>query len=186
MAIALGAAAVILLAAGRVRHVSLLGRHFAPLFPCLLLLVAAGLKNLNERGGWRRLLTVSFLLLCLASALSLRFCERHAKDDYRAAAAIAIQANAGGRGVWWCADGTAGLYYGVPLSPPRSVDAAPGQVWLVANPPAAWVTNKPAADVVLLSKPELHDSQGFVQAFLQQNHYQPIQVFPAFTIWRKN
>ena len=184
--IALGTAVLCLLAAGVMKHFSVLGRHFTPLAPCIFLLVASGLKNFHERGGWRRLLGVSFLLLCLASALSLRFCERHAKDDYRTAAAIAIRTNAGGGRVWWCADGTAGFYYGVPLSQPWSADAAPGQVWLVANPLEAWMTNKPAPDMVLFSKPELHDPQGFVRTFLQRNHYQQIKSLPAFTLWRKN
>ncbi len=184
--VALGAAALCLLAAGVMKHVRVLGRHFAPLAPCVLLLVAAGLKNLNERGGWRRLLGASFLLLCLASALSLRFCERHAKDDYRTAAGIAIQANASGGRVWWCANYTTGSYYGVPLSLPYSTNAAPGQVWLAVDPPEARLANQPAPDVVLLSKPELHDHRGRVRVFLKQNHYQQTGAFPAFTLWRKN
>ena len=183
--VALGAAAFALLAAGMVKHVSLLGRHFAPLFPCLLLPLAAGVKNLKEHGGLRRLLAAFFLVLCLASALSLRFCARHAKDDYRTAASIAIQANASGARVWWCANVTAGLYYGVPLSPSRSADAAPGQVWLAAIPLAAWVTNKPPPDLVLLSKPELHDPKGFVRAFLRENDYQQTRAFTAFTVWQR-
>ena len=185
-AAALGAASVVLLVAGRIKHVSLLGRHFAPLFPCLLLPLAAGWKNLNERGGWRRILAAAFLLLCLASALSLRFCARHAKDDYRTAASVAIQANASDKRVWWCADGLAGYYYGVPLSPYRSAEAAPGQVWLAVNPQIVWLTNKPPPDLVLLSKPELHDQQGLVRAFLQKNHYQETRALPAFMVWQRN
>jgi hypothetical protein len=56
----------------------------------------------------------------------------------------------------------------------------------VANPLEAWMTNKPAPDMVLFSKPELHDPQGFVGTFLQRNHYQQIKSLPAFTLWRKN
>ena len=185
-ALALGVTVTILLAAGTARHVSLLGRHFAPLFPCLLLPLAAGLKELNERAGWRRILAAAFLLLCLASALSLRLCARHAKDDYRTAAGIAIQANARGARVWWCANRAAGDYYGVPLSLIGSSDAAPGQVWLAANPQAVWLTNKPPPDLVLLSKPELHDQKGLVGAFLQANHYQETRALPALTVWQRN
>jgi len=184
--IALGGAAVLLLAAGVLQHVSLLGRHFAPLMPCLLLPLAAGLNRLAGRGGGGRFLIVSFLGLSLASALSLRFCARHAKDDYRDAASFAIRANAGGRRVWWCADGTAGFWYGVPLSEYQSPNVGPGRVWQVAKPlSASWMTNKPPPDFVVLSKPELHDPDGLVRAFLLQNRYHPVQNFPAFTVWRK-
>ncbi|MGO8837782.1 MAG: hypothetical protein ACLQAH_14550 [Limisphaerales bacterium] len=181
----LGAAVVFLLAAGGLKHFRVLGRHFAPLAPVVLLLLAIGWHHLWSRAGWRRGLAVLFLISSLVSCLSLRLAQRHAKDDYRTAAAMAIAANARGERVWWCANEVPGLYYGVPLSALNRV-AAPGQVWLVANSTGQLLTNQPPPDLVILSKPDLHDYQGFVRAFLQQNHYQPTQELPAFTLWRKN
>ena len=186
VAAALGAAVVLLVAVGVVMHFRVLGRHFAPLAPCLLLLVAFGLRHLEERGGWRRFLVVAFLLSSLVSALSLRFCERHTKDDNRAAAALASGASRQGKVVWWCADGSSALFYNVPLALARP-DAvfAPGQVWWVNDAPEAWVTNAVLPDLVLLSKPDIHDAHGFNRALLERNHYQVTNTFQAFTVWQK-
>jgi hypothetical protein len=183
LAVALGGAAAFLLVAGVTRHFTVLGRHFAPLSVGFLLLLGMGLQRLLASGGWRRMLAVALVLLSLASALSLRFASRHLKDDYRTAAGVALAAYARGERVWWCADGTAGLYYAVPLSPPKSPSAAPAQVWLISNPPAVWLTNNPAPAWVLLSKPELHDPHGVVQDFLKHNRFQCLQSFSAFTVW---
>jgi hypothetical protein len=182
---ALGAAVVLLLLIGIVTHFSVLGRHFTPLAPCLLLLIALGLNRLEKHGGWRRLLVVLFLLLSLASALSLRFCGRHAKDDNRTAATIANKANAVGKIVWWCADGRSALFYGVPLAPPKPDVTAPGAVWWVKDATEDWMTNTAPPDLVLLSKPELHDANGLTRDFLKRNHYQLSQTFQAFTLWQK-
>lgn len=182
----LGAAAFALFLIGVVLHFRVLGRHFTPLAPCLLLLVAFGLRQLAERGGWRRILVVAFLLLSLASALSVRFCERHAKDDYRTAAALANAANHQGKLVWWCADGGSGLFYGVPLALAKPGSTIlPGQIWWVTDAPETWMTNTAPPDLLILSKPEIHDYTGRTRAFLEQHHYRLSQTFQAFTIWQK-
>jgi uncharacterized membrane protein len=179
----LGAVSVFLMVVGVTRHVTMLGRHFAPLGVCFLLCLGWCLQKLLEQGGWRRFLAVSCLLLSLVSAGSLRWCERHQKDDYRKAAGIIMAAQARGERIWWCADGTSGVYYGVPLTPAQSPVAVPGRVWLIANPPAAWLTNNPKPTLLLLSKPELHDNKGFVRDFLQRNHFECRQSFSVFTVW---
>ena len=179
----LGGVTLLLLVAGKTRHMTMLGRHFAPLGVCLLLLVGAGVQRLGQAGGWRRFLAFAWLFLSLISAVSLRWCDRHQKDDYRAAARLIIAAQARGERVWWCADGTCGFYYAVPLSPPLSPVAVPGKVWLNANAPAQWLTNNPMPTLVLLSKPELHDRNGVVRDYLQRNHFVCQASFSVFTVW---
>ena len=183
LAVIAAAPAAFIVAAGVVLHFRVLGRHAAPLIPCLLFLTALGWQSLAERGGWRRILAVTFLGLSLVSALSLRFCERHAKDDYRRAAGIAQEAKSHGERVWWCADGTAGGYYGVPLT--NSPAAAPGRVWLVGAPTEALLMGIPPPDLLLLSKPDIYDANGHVRAFLVKGRYKLAGTIPAFTIWQR-
>ena len=118
VAFAFGLAAFFLLAAGALKHDRVLGRHFAPLAPILIFLLAAGCREFWRRGNFHRAVVGLFLALALASDFSVRFAERHARDDYRAAAALARDSLAQGRHVWWCADITAGRFYGVPVSGP--------------------------------------------------------------------
>ena len=181
----LGGMAGFLVFAGLIRHFSVLGRHFAPMGAAFLLLLGWCVQTLLAQEGWRRRLAVGLLLVNLASAGSLRWCERHEKDDYRAAARFIIAAHARGERIWWCADGTAGNYYGVPLSPPLSDRAAPGKVWLIANPLPEWLTNNPVPTLVLLSKPELHDRSGKVQDYLKQHEFQCQKTFSVFTVWTR-
>jgi hypothetical protein len=184
-ATALGAAAIFLLAVGVGKHFRVLGRHFSPLEPALLLVLACGLRESWSRGNFWRALAMVSLLLTLGSALELRFAARHVRDDYRTAAAIAITANARSERVWWCADGNAALYYQVPLSPWGSL-AAPGQVWQAIHPPAQMLTNQPPPDLVILSKPDLYDDNGLMCSYLAKHHYLVRQTLPSFTLWRKN
>lgn len=185
VAASLGAAVILLLAIGVQKHFRVLGRHFAPLAPALILLLAVGWRNLWSRAGGRRWLAVFFVLLSIASSLSLRIAGRHAKDDYRTAAAIAIAANANNEKVWWCADAGTGLYYRVPLSPRESL-AAPGQVWLASHPSVPLLTNQPPPDLLILSKPDLYDENGLMHAYLENHHFIKFGTLPAFTLWRKN
>ena len=184
VAVTLGATVIFFLAAGELKHFRVLGRHFAPLAPVLVLLLAIGFRSLWSRAGWRRWLATFFVLFSLASAVSLRFAGRHAKDDYRTAAAIAITANANNEKVWWCADESTGLYYRVPLSPREGLPA-PGQVWLASHPPAQLLTNQPPPDLLILSKPYLHDNDGLMRSYLANHHYVMLQKLPAFTVWCK-
>ena len=85
----LSAAALFLLITGRVAGFRILGRHCAPLFPSLLLLLGWGLMTLWEQRHWSgRWVVAGFICCNLLSCLSVRFAERHAKDNYREAAAL--------------------------------------------------------------------------------------------------
>jgi hypothetical protein len=185
VAASLGAAVIFLLAAGVLKHFRVLGRHFAPLAPVVVLLLAVGFRSLWSRAGWRRGLALFFILFSIASALTLRFATRHAKDDYRTAAAIAITANANNEKVWWCADETAGLYYRVPLSPGENL-VTPGQVWLAIYPAAQRLASQPPPDLLILSKPDLYDEHGLMRSYLANHHYTVWQTLPSMTVWHKN
>jgi hypothetical protein len=182
----LAGAALFLFGAAVAKHFSVLGRHFAPLAPVVLLVLSLGLKQLYKAGGWRRGLVPIFFIVCLISALSLRFAERHRKDDYRSAAAIALQAAEQGKNVWWCADLVGAAYYQVPVSPLLPTNAGPGKISLVLRTPPGWLTRQTPPDVLLFSKPELNDPAGDLRAFLSAQNYHLFQSLRAFTVWSKN
>jgi hypothetical protein len=185
VAIVLGSASVLLLAAGVIKHFRVLGRHFTPLVPVLLMLIGAGLYSLWTKAGWRRWVAVVFLLSSLASALSLRLAPRYAKDDYREAAIVARAAVARGERVWWSADGKSGQYYGVPLSE-RNTLATRGQVFLTCYMTEQLLSHQPAPDLVIVSKPDHYDDQGIIHRYLEREHYRVVRTLPAFTFWRRD
>src|SRR5665213_2579695 len=177
-------AAIFLLAVGALKHDRVLGRHFAPLVPVLIFLLAAGCREFWRRGKFWRVIVGLFLALTLASAFSVRFAERHARDDYRAAAALAHDCLAQGRRVWWCAYLTAGSFYGVPVSNPGELPA-PGLAWPAFVFSENVITNQPPPDVVILSRPEIYDPPGFVRALLVRDHYRLAETPWQFAVWRK-
>ena len=184
----LGSTTVLLLILGILKNFRVLGRHFSPLEPVLLWVLAVGVRESWLRGGYWKIIAASFIIFCLASGLELRFASRHAKDDYRDAAAIAMAASQQGKQVWWCADANAGRFYRVPLAPwPQP--SAPGQVREVINQPLdtgkLLISNKTPPDLIALSKPEIYDQRGALRTYLRDHHYQLLQTLPAFTFWRK-
>jgi hypothetical protein len=183
VAVAVGGVACLLLTAGFVTHFRVLGRHFAPMAICVLLLLATGLRALWAKGVAGRLAALAFLLLCAASAMSLRWAPRHAKDDYREAAAIAQTEVSAGQHVWWCADEIGGRFYGLALPPRLNLDE-PGKATLLLNPSAAELFGNPSPDLIVLSKVDIYDNTGAVRDYLKQRGYRQTQALPAFTFWR--
>ena len=198
--IALGVApAAIIILSGFLMHWRVLGRHMIATLPFLNLLFALGLAKLCEsKQGhvWplRSLIAVSFLLVFICSSLSMRFSDRHRKDDYRAAAATAKQELAAGKRVWWAADALGARYYQLPgefdymgeltnqHQPYACLDQAGVQA--VSGATGACLDKLLAPDVVILSKPETFDQSGAITAYLKRRNYAQAQVLPAFTVWR--
>src|SRR5665213_305277 len=184
VAFAFGSAAIFLLAAGAWKHDRVLGRHFTPLAPALIFLLAAGCRELWRRGNFQRAIVGLFLALTLASALSVRFAERHAREDYRTATVLARESLAHGERVWWCADITAGRFYGVPVLNPDALPA-PGQAWPAFAFSEQVITNQPPPDVVVMSRPEIYDPRGSVRALIAREHYRLVEAPWQFTVWQR-
>jgi hypothetical protein len=166
-------------------HFRLLGRHMMPLEPVVILGAAAAMTSLFQR--WRnaqggRVLTVGFCLLWLGSSLALRFAPQHCPDDYRSAATVATNALQAGKTVWWSADICTAEYYGVPLAGSPSVA---GKVFVAVSPSKGDLSDLPLPNLVLLSKPDVYDSQGALGEFLSTNAYRKAMSFPAFSGWTK-
>ena len=161
----------------------LLGRHFAPLAAVIALVIGVGGLSLwSAKAVWSKLVLLLFCLLTTWSCLAERFSERHAKDDYRAAAAIAKRCLQQHKQVWWNADSFGAEYYRVPLAERSS---APNQARLVVWPPLGFEGNAPPPDVVIAStKQDVYDPKGAVREYLSRNGYLAVQKLPAFVIFR--
>jgi hypothetical protein len=170
---------VLIFALGYFEGFRILGRHFTPLMPVILGLLAFGVVNMR-RSNATILLVAAFFASWFGSSLSLRFSARHRKDDYREAAAVAKATISRGETVWWSADAAAAAYYGVPLV------TKPQAVAILIN---GWAREDleqlPVPDVVATSKPDVYDPSDQLGGFVRDHHFQPERDLPAFTIWRR-
>lgn len=178
----MGAAIVCVLLVGIFGGFRVLGRHLMPIMPLLLLGFSILAYILwNQRTILSRLIVISMLAMMLSSALAQRIAPRHAKDDYRRAAAIANAALHNNKVVWWVADGAAAFVYQAPIGHTKSPDRA----WLVQNPSWSDLCSQPTPDIIISSKPDIFDSQGTVARYIAENHFSPAQKFQAFTILKR-
>jgi len=177
-AVAAGFPAVLLVAAGFISHIRLLGRHFMPVLPFLTAFFAVGWERLiAARRLWSRLIAISATLILFASALEIRFASRHQREDYRSAAGEARKAIVGGKKVWWAADINAAAYYGVPLSSPNltlSSDLAGASFQRLVTP-----------DLVVFSKPDIYDPQGKIENYLRERDFKVTRTLPAIQIFER-
>lgn len=162
------------------RDFRLLARHLAPLAVLLAYLTAKALEGCGFDGWWKRVVkgcAVMSILIGLTSALSARFCERHRKDGYRQAAQLAHAAGDQGRRVVWDADAPTGMYYGLRFAPAGSSGRC--VLW---DPTVS--TELAGDELVILSKPDLYDSQGVLRAALKSGGFVVVEEhIPAFTVW---
>ena len=147
------------------------GRHFAPVLPWMIWLLAVAVS------GWKSRMR-SFLLALLVTAwlggsLYQRFTPSHRKDDYRAAAKLAVDAESEGRSVLWVACVIAAEYYGY--------DARLSYLDVESDPAGPWKR----ADMVFYSKPDIYDSKGLVRECINSNRLTTIAELPAFRVWAR-
>ena len=174
---------VVLVVLGYWQHFRLLGRHFMPILPVILALLTIGIFRL---WATRKLIAVSgftaLLAAWLISSLSLRFCERHRKDDYREAARVARDGLKANQVVWWSADRAAAFYYHVPITSRPGA----GAVTLILRPAPEDLRPLAVPDFVIASKPDIYDGRAdALGAYLVAHQFLPVRDLPAFTIWRK-
>jgi hypothetical protein len=118
-----------------------------------------------------------------ARRLRLRFSADYRKDDYRSASRIAHTALAAGQVVWWSADPEeCAAYYGL-----HAEMAARPESRLVFcyRPTEKDLLQWPAPDIILQSKPDIHDDHGQLRSYLARSPYRVIRQLSAFTVWGK-
>ena len=160
---------------GILQDFQVLGRHLSPAIPALLLPIAAALSA-EVKSKLPVLLGTLAVLFMLASSIELRFLERHARDDYRTAAHIGIEALKKGKAVWWQADMNATRYYAYRQGGITLVNAI--QV-LESAPPSSLLV----ADVVVINRPDFRYKDGKHREQLKRNLFKPVASFTGFEIW---
>ncbi|MES2474539.1 MAG: hypothetical protein V4640_02080 [Verrucomicrobiota bacterium] len=152
-----------------------LGRHLSPAIPAVLLPLACCLANAARKPFALTVGTLA-ILLSITSALSLRFQRKHARDDYRAATRIALQALADGKAVLWQADMSTPCYYAYRSG---GVAAFHNALRLKSETPSGFMF----ADIVILNRPDI--------GYRGQNHHQTLtqaafvkdDSFNGFEVW---
>jgi hypothetical protein len=175
-----GLTAFMLVAGSLVLQKAFWARHFAPVFPFYVALL--GLAMAGTAGCRNRIVKwFPFLLagLLVFSALNLRFSTIWQKEDYRSAAQFARHALAENKSVWWVAGGYSATYYHLEytVSRPETGKAFCPQFG------SAKVEDLPLPDVIIYSKPDIHDPGLVIQKIITQNHYKEAAHFKSFTIW---
>lgn len=172
-----------ILGTGWMAHFRVLGRHFTPCLPALLLVLVTGWAALWRSGRtWARLVLLLYCASTVWSCLALRTAPRHLKDDYRAAAAVARAALAEGRAVWWNAAEAGAQYYRLPANAESPTGRA---ALLLFNPPSVALERLPLPDLVIVSKPDLYDRHGAVGGYVRERGFQATKILPAFTVWER-
>lgn len=189
----------VVVTSGFVMHWRVLGRHLIAMLPVVNLLLAVGMASLlvkSTRPAWmlRSAVAVACLLLLTVSSLSLRFSERHRKDDYRSAVAIAQEAVSKGQRVWWAAANLGANHYGLAgefdfmgemTGATKPIECADrSSVQPVAHASANCLQQLSSPDVVIFSKPDVFDASGAIAEYLKEGGFSPVQYLPAFVVWR--
>jgi uncharacterized membrane protein len=176
---------VLLFAASLIVGFPFWGRHLAPTFPAFVVALGWAVTS-----AWRvplplvKVSAACLFALLLASSLMMCFSETHSKDDYRTAAAFAHETLARGGTVWWAADPAGANYYGLNPSPADTAANNTDQpVVLASNVTAVQASNLPHPELVILSKTDIYDSRGSLQAWLSQNKYALGHTPKAFWIF---
>ena len=151
--------AILLAVAGYFLGFLMLGRHCAPLSAGLSFVLSLGMAAaFSARNCLLKGCACAFLILSVVSCLSLRFAQRHEKDDYRDAARAAIAALHLGQKVWWGAGEDGALYYHLPVA---QTPDQPGRALLILNPtPESLAALVPPDMLIITTKPDLYDNQG--------------------------
>jgi uncharacterized membrane protein len=169
---------------GSIAHFRVLGRHFTPFATAIIILIAIGTLELwKKRKSWAKVVCSIFLVLSAVSCLAQRFGYRHAKDDYRGAACIAVAKLNQAQSVWWNAAPMGGEYYKVPTS---STIASPGQALMILSPGPGFDKQLAKPDIVIMStKSDIYDHYGNLASFLSRECYLRVQQLSAFAVFQR-
>lgn len=172
------------------------GRHLAAFFPGLVFAVIQITSHPPARGRLRALDASALVLLVLAWVISdLRIVTdpQYYKDDYRSAAAAALDEAARTNGtVLWVADPMGGRYYGVAMAQLKPDVSRPvrRQGVFAVNWTDAQIGEYMAADsangrelILVLSKPDLYDKKGAWTAAVRRLHPRRLASVNSFDVY---
>jgi len=179
VAVAVGFPILVLCAVGLLQDFRVLGRHFSPVIPAVLLPVAVALGAVGPKRI--RSVVVGGLAVCvmILSSLGVRLLERHARDDCRRASERLFAEMGTDKTIMWNADMNSLRYYafrrgGFPL-----VQAV--QVLESEKPSSLFM-----ADVVILNRPEISFQGQDHEEVLRRNDFEKVDSFTGFEVWKLN
>jgi hypothetical protein len=159
------------------------GRHLAPVFPFVVFFVAvAANASSGKRENVFRALPLLLCLTLLVSSLRVRFHHDYFRDDYRSATQVACAAARDGKSVWWAAGISSATYYGLAVCRGSQPASSPC-VDLVPNSEAANLSAREKPDMMIVSKPDLHDKTGALRQYIQSHDLVMKKKLMAFQIY---
>jgi hypothetical protein len=159
------------------------GRHLGGAFPFWVAALAIMIRWARH-GLWRkagRRAEAVLVGLLLLSSLLIRFSPQHGHDDYRGAVAEAMRTSSAGHTVWWVADHTGGVYYGLPLGTIQ--ESKPGGIRFAMN---KHKVDGQLPDAIVISRPDNFDAFGTVTNLLASGMYSKTKSLQAFEVWEKH
>jgi hypothetical protein len=161
---------------GVIADFRVLGRHLSPAIPAVLLPLALCWEvGLRKKSASLALAAAASLIL-LASSLSLRFQEKHARDDYRTATTIAIDALKQGKQILWLADMNAARHYAYHTGGMPYINALQQ---LESDPPSLLF-----ADIIVINRPDIRFKSTDFRKELQKNGFTQQPSFTGFEVWK--
>lgn len=167
---------LILAAVGVIADFRVLGRHLSPAIPALLLPFCLSLAKVAT-SRLRLIVSTLAILVSLTSAVSLRFAEKHARDDYRTATRIALDALAKNQSVLWQAEMNTARYYAFCRGGWPYVNAI--QV-LESKPPSGYMF----ADLVIINRPDIGYKNRDHRKTMKQASFDLDSSLIGFEIWK--
>lgn len=162
------------------------GRHLAALAPFVTFAAGLAFQDTRSLKSTFSPLLWFFVALLLTSSLVVRFGASHARDDYRDAARLASAEAEAGRTVWWCADPGCAEYYGLKFCREYGGDNVNPCIVYVSNQPSDYILGLRTPDLVVVSKPDLHDRDDLVGHYLGTRRYRVTRELSAFKIYGKS
>lgn len=139
-----------------------LARHLAPLFPVICIAVSKGLIW-SEKRPFQTIVSVALVSLWVASDVSVRFNEAHAREDYRGAVKYCKEKNNRGENVLLLCNYYGKEYYG----------------WSDSFAPAQWAQ----CQSIVVSRPA--DFSPIIKQIESAGDYQKRKLGPAFWVYEK-
>ena len=162
-------------------------RHLSIAFPFYVATLSVVIQWCIQKNWLLKAASVSVIALLLCSSLRLRYSPVYAKEDYRWATAMALQASRHGHIVWWVANKLAANYYGLEI-----VQATPGEGEAFAPRVSGWsdvrmsdVIDQPLPDDIFVSRLDVHDSGRISQVVIQKIGYHLHGTHPSFEWWTR-
>jgi hypothetical protein len=176
VAVAVVLPVLILAVVGAMADFRVLGRHLSPAIPAVLLPIALCLGHASAS----RLQLVAgslAILVSLASAAFLRFDPRHARDDFRAATTMALDAHAKNQAVLWQADIGTPYYY-----------AFRKGGWPLVHAFQTLYSNQPSgtmfADIIFINRPDIGYRNRDHRKIMEQAAFDLDASLTGFEVWK--